>query len=76
VVREDSFIKSSTGDEAGTKKGVTSGTIHDKVKFVTASSSVFVNGQGVVRMFDTTSQNDGNAVGVVLSGVPTVLVGD
>jgi hypothetical protein len=29
-----------------------------------------------VRLLDRTSQNNGNAVGVVLGGLPSVLVGD
>jgi hypothetical protein len=76
VVRKDSSIKSSTGDEAGTQKGVKSSETSGEVKFTNASTTVMVNGEGMVRMFDPTTQNKENAVGVVLSGVPTVLVGD
>jgi hypothetical protein len=36
---------------------------------------VTIHGKAVVRMLDPTKQNDGNADGVVLGGVPNVLVG-
>lgn len=75
VVRRNSSIKKTSGDEAGTSGGVTSGSTRGEVKFVSSSATVLVNGQGAVRMFDTTNQNNGNAVGTVLAGVPTVLVG-
>ena len=76
LVHKQSQIVTTMGDEAGSVGGVQSGTIKGKVEFTTPSNSVKVNGQGVVRMFDMTKQNNGNAVGVVLGGVPTVLVGD
>ena len=73
VVVKDSHIPTTTGDEAGTDHLTTTG----KVEFASASQTVLCDdGKGIVRMFDTTQQNDGNAVGVVLGGVPTVLVGD
>ena len=73
VIHKGSNIPVTTGDEAGAVGPTTKG----KVKFTSASKSVFVNnGQGVVRMFDSTSQNNGNAVGKVLGGCPTVFVGD
>jgi hypothetical protein len=75
VIIQDSTIPSTTGNEAGTTGGVTSGVTQGKVEFTTASTSVLINGVGVVRMFDSTTQNDGNAVGTVLGGVPTVIVG-
>ncbi|MCL4704864.1 DUF4150 domain-containing protein [bacterium] len=65
----------TTGDEAGAIGGVRSGTTKGAVKFKNELSKVFVNGQAVVRMFDKTEQNNGNALGQVLSGMPTVLVG-
>jgi hypothetical protein len=36
---------------------------------------VFANGQAVVRQLDSTSQNEDNAVGQVMNGLATVLVG-
>lgn len=65
----------TTGDEAGSVGGVTSGVTKGEVKFTSASATVFVNGDPIVRMFDSTTQNKGNAVGTVLGGVPTILVG-
>ena len=62
------------GDAAG-QAGVTSGTVGGKVEFVSYSATVKAGGSEVVRMFDQTRQNDGNAVGVVLGGLATVLVG-
>ncbi len=75
VILSKSEIPSTTGNEAGSAGGVQSGVTKGKVEFTSASTTVFVNGEGVVRMFDSTTQNDGNAVGTVLGGVPTVLVG-
>lgn len=70
VIHIASEIPTTSGDEPGIP-GKTMG----KVKFTPGNSKVFVNGQAVVRMFDKTEQNNGNAVGQVLGGVPTVLVG-
>ena len=76
VVIKSSTISSTTGDSAGLT-GVKSGQpVSGNVTFKTSSNSVFANGQGVVRMFDQTEQNSGNAVGIVLGGFPQVLVGD
>jgi hypothetical protein len=36
---------------------------------------VKANGKGIVRLGDSTTQNNQNAVGTVLGGLPTVLVG-
>lgn len=74
VVREADQIDDTTGDAAG-HAGVTSGTIGKEVKFTTFSATVFAEGSKVVRMFDQTTQNRKNAVGIVLGGFPTVLVG-
>ena len=71
VITQDSSISTTTGDEAGTSHATTKG----EVRFVTFSGTVRAEGSFVVRMFDTTTQNAGNAVGQVLGGVPTVLVG-
>ena len=79
VITKASSIASTTGDAAGTGGGVTSAPPPGpggEVKFTGASGTVFANGNGVVRQFDTTSQNAGNAKGVVLGGFPSVLVGD
>lgn len=75
VVRIADSIATSTGDAAG-QTGVKSGQPPGgAVKFTQGSSSVFADGSAVVRMFDPTSQNNDNAVGIVLGGLPSVLVG-
>lgn len=75
VVTTKSTIPSTTGDAAG-KTGVVSGQqVGGKVEFPKGSTSVFAKENAVVRMFDQTKQNNGNCVGTVLGGVPTVLVG-
>ncbi len=77
VILENSEIPESTGDEAGALGAVNPpNSTRGKITFTSASKSVFINKRGVVRMFDTTKQNDGNAVGRVLGGCPTVFVGD
>lgn len=79
VLAGESEVPSTTGDEAGSNKGVTSMVIGGKCRFPQGSSTVLVNGKGVVRMGDPTEQNVGpagpNAFGQVLGGDPSVLVG-
>jgi hypothetical protein len=75
VVTSNSSISSTTGDEAGVEKGLISEEIGGKVEFVSYSMTVKAEGHYVVRLGDITTQNDGNAVGTVLGGFPTVLVG-
>lgn len=76
VIVSSSEIPRSSGDEAGTSGGVTSGTFGGKCTFDTHSATVKAEGKEVVRQLDQTSQNDGNAHGQVMVGLPTVLVGD
>lgn len=71
VILEDSEIPSSSGGEAGTGGPGPNG----KCTFTAASGSVFANGKAVVRQFDGTRQNNGNATGMVMGGIATVLVG-
>lgn len=75
VVLEASEIPVTTGDEAGSVGGVRSGTIKGRVTFPQGSATVQIHGSGVVRILDPTEQNQGNANGTVLGGVPNVLVG-
>lgn len=75
TITEKSKIGESTGDEAGTGGGVTSGVTRGEVVFTTFSKTVKAEGGGIVRLGDTTQQNKKNAVGTVLGGEPTVLVG-
>jgi hypothetical protein len=79
VVTKKSTIATTTGDSAGSLGGVKATpptSFGGKVEFTSASGTVFANGNAIVRMFDQTKQNNGNAVGIVLGGLPTVLVGD
>jgi Domain of unknown function (DUF4150) len=76
VVVKKSKIPSTTGDSAGSLGGVTSHTVSAEVEFISASGTVFAEGSEVVRMFDKTKQNHGNAQGTVLGGFPSVMVGD
>ena len=76
----DSEVCTSTGDEAGSAGGVKSGGIKGTCKVVMASGTVVYGSgseeKGLARFTDTTEQNAGNAVGMVMSAFPTVLVGD
>jgi hypothetical protein len=72
----DSEVATSSGDEAGSAGGVTSGTIKGKCVVTQASGSVLYGGKGIARFLDSTSQNNDNAPGMLLSAFPTVLVGD
>lgn len=76
IITSNSQIPTTTGDEAGSGGGTTNGQIKGKVEFVTFSQTVKAEGGNIVRQLDTTKQNEGNAVGIVLGGVPNVLVGD
>lgn len=76
VILENDSIGSSTGGEPGVGGGVQSGTHLAGTTFTAASGSVKANGEFIVRQFDTTDQNDGNAQGQVMVGFPSVLVGD
>lgn len=56
-------IPSTSGDEAGSSGGTTSGTVASKATFTTFSANVLFGGQGAARGGDATSQNGTNAVG-------------
>jgi len=80
---EGSEIQTTTGDEPGVTGGVISNVNMKGVYFPKGSATVQIHGRPVVRMFDQTQQNVGgpqaaamsNANGIVLGGVPNVLVG-
>lgn len=55
--RDKSYACTSTGDEAGTFKGVMSGSNVGKMYFTGWSSTVFVEGENVCRADDTTTNN-------------------
>ena len=74
-----SFIAESTGNEPAIE-GIISGVTKGQCNFLSGSSTVLAGGKKVVRMFDPTGQNaddqTANCTGVVLGGVPNILVGD
>ncbi|MCK5098231.1 MAG: DUF4150 domain-containing protein [Desulfobacteraceae bacterium] len=61
VVTLKSEIPKSMGDEAGTDKGVMSGTTMDKVVFKKGSSKVKVEGQPCVYLTSVSAHNGSNA---------------
>ena len=61
VVTTKSKIPKSMGDEAGTGKGVMSGTNSDKMKYVTSSSKVKLCGKPGVFLTSMTAHNGANA---------------
>ncbi len=76
VILKTSKITSSSGGEPGALKGVSQPFHLGKCTFETSSQTVKANGKGIVRQFDSTKQNGGNAMGQVMVGLATVLVGD
>ncbi len=64
VVTEASHIPRSSGDEAGTLKGMVSVTTMAKVQYKTGSSKVKAKGMGVVHLTSATEHNSGNTVGL------------
>jgi hypothetical protein len=76
ILAKTSVIQSTLGDQAGSGGGVQSGPPPGgKVEFTSGSGTVKIHGKSVVRMTDPTTQNAGNANGIVLGGVPNILVG-
>ena len=61
VVTIKSEILRSSGDEAGTNKGVMTGTNMDKVTFKKGSSKVKIEGQKCVHLTSMTGHNGSNA---------------
>ena len=54
----------SVGDEAGSSKGIRSGTVGDKAEFANCSFDVKVEGRGACRNSDPMTHNNKNALGV------------
>ena len=75
AVLQDSSIPTSSGNEAGSLGGVSSGVIKGECKVTMASATVLYGGKGIARLSDMTRQNKQNAVGQLLGAFPTVLVG-
>ena len=69
---EKSIFKKSTGDEAGSKKGVASGTLGDKAEFISFSLDVEIEGKGVVRAADQMIHNNKNTPPTVLLQPPLI----
>lgn len=70
VITKKTVIKSSTGDEAGTAKGVVSSKTRGEAKFLRASSKVKAEGNPVVFQTCNVGQNGNNAnipAGLVVS---------
>jgi len=65
MLRDKSYFKQSTGDEAGsaTKKGVVTGVNRGKVYFNSWSMNVKIEGKNVVRHLDLTTHNHASAPG-------------
>lgn len=77
VITAESRILSSSGGEPGVGGGTkVTGEYLGKCTFPEHSATVKANGNGIVRQFDQTDQNGGNATGMVMVGNPTVMVGD
>ncbi|WP_413111675.1 PAAR-like domain-containing protein [Thaumasiovibrio sp. DFM-14] len=74
IAIQGSTFSKSTGDEAGDKKGIKSGTIKGEAEFTTQSATVKIEGKGVCRLSDQMSMNEANTM--CLSGVqnPSVSV--
>lgn len=71
---KDSCFRTSTGDEAGTLKGVASSTVKGKAQFVGYSMDVKVEGKPVPRALDLMLHNDKNTPPVPLTQGPVVAV--
>jgi uncharacterized Zn-binding protein involved in type VI secretion len=68
VMLEHSTLFPSTGDEAGTGGGVISKTTCGQTEAISTTSTVSIEGQGVVRNGDVTMQNNKNATGTLAGG--------
>ena len=61
VITKASEITRTMGDEAGTLKGVSSGTNMDKATFKVGVTKVKVEGNDIVNLLKTTAQNGASA---------------
>ncbi len=61
AIKSCSFSKSS-GDAAGTNKGIVSGTTEGKAEFITSSPTVKIEGKGVCRLSDQMTMNNMNTM--------------
>lgn len=65
-VLDQSIITKVKGDEPGSAKGVSSGTVADKVEPIEASKNVKAGGKRIVRHDDKCKMNNGNTEGKVI----------
>lgn len=65
MLRDKSYFKTSTGDEAGSapKKGAVTSKIKEKIYFTSWSLDVVIEGKNVVRHLDMTTHNHGSQPG-------------
>lgn len=75
VCVKDSNFKTSTGDEAGTLKGVASNKNKGKAEFVNFSMDVKFEGKNVARSFDLMLHNDKNTPPFPLLQGPVISLG-
>ncbi|MFL5344435.1 MAG: DUF4150 domain-containing protein [Hyalangium sp.] len=61
VLHKSSEISSTSGDQAGTLKGVVSSTSSDKAAYKTSESKVLVEGNEIVTHLKMVAQNGSNA---------------
>jgi Domain of unknown function (DUF4150) len=70
----ESNFSTSTGDEAGTNKGVASGKTKGKAEFVSYSFDVKVEGKGAARALDLMLHNDKNTPPAPLIQPPLIAI--
>jgi hypothetical protein len=70
-----SNFKTSTGDEAGTNKGVASGKTKGKAEFINYSFDVKFEGKNVARAFDLMLHNDKNTPPAPVMQAPLIAMG-
>lgn len=75
VCVKGSTFKTSTGDEAGTNKGVASGKTQGKAEFVNYSFDVRFEGKNVARAFDLMLHNDKNTPPAPVMQPPLIVMG-
>lgn len=66
-VLDGSYMPTCTGGEAGTSKGIRSGTVSGEVKPTEGSPHFWVDDKNVVREFDPCTLNNGNCPGVFIT---------
>ncbi len=73
MLRDKSYYKKCTGDEAATKslgQGVVTHTLAGKVYFISWSMDVEIEGQNVVRHLDMTTSNHASPMADCATGIP------